>query len=441
MTNDAIGHRGVDGVCSAEEFDPVAYINAPRWQKVSLGLDRIEELLCGLGSPQKNLKFVHVAGTNGKGSTCSYIASVFQEAGYKVGLFTSPYLICFEERIRINGENISFADLDRVTRQVRRVAESMDEHPTEFELMTAVAFLHFAQQGCDIVVAEVGLGGRLDSTNVIEWPEVCVITRIGIDHVAVLGDTLSQIAGEKAGIIKRGSSVVSWPQDQEAQGVIEAVSSEQGAFLGTVSLDSLQVLPVERLSDGGMMRPFMYSGVCYATRLLGSYQPANAVVAIEACRVLAEKGWRISESDIAAGISKAQWPGRFQVVATSPDFVVDGGHNAQGARALADSLKDVFPGKKAVFVVGILADKEHGTMLKEVLPLAEAVVALTPPNPRALPADELVLEVSRICPDVPAEAADCIPSAIARARVLAGEGGLVVAFGSLYSIGDVMAAL
>lgn len=439
--NEAMERQDANVVNPSDDFDAVAYINAPRWQKVSLGLDRIEELLRGLGSPHKNLKFVHVAGTNGKGSTCSYVASVLEQAGYKVGLFTSPYLICFEERIRVNGENISSADLDRVTRRVRRVAESMDEHPTEFELMTAVAFLHFAQQGCDIVVAEVGLGGRLDSTNVIEWPEVCVITRIGIDHVAVLGDTLAQIAGEKAGIIKGGASVVSWPQEQEAQEVIEEISDEKGAFLTTVSLDTLQVLPVERLSGGGMIRPFMYDGVCYATRLLGSYQPANAVVAIEACRVLAKKGWHVSESDIASGIAKTEWPGRFQVVASSPDFVVDGGHNAQGARALADSLKDVFPGRKAVFVVGILADKEHETMLTEVLPLAQAVVALTPPNPRALPADELVLEINRIRPDVAAEVANSIPDAIGRARDIATESGLVVAFGSLYSIGDVMSAL
>lgn len=424
-----------------DDFDAVSYINAPRWQKVSLGLSRIEELLRGLGSPQRSLRFVHVAGTNGKGSTCAYVSSVLQESGCKVGLFTSPYLICFEERIRVNGENISSADLDRVTRQVRDVAESMDEHPTEFELMTAVAFLHFAQQGCDIVVAEVGLGGRLDSTNVIESPEVCVISRIGIDHVAMLGDTLAQIANEKAGIIKQGVPVVSWPQDPEAQEVVERVAKENEAALTTVSLDSLEVLPLERPGGDAAIRPFMYDGVCYATRLLGSYQPANAAVAIEACRVLAEQGWRIEETDIAAGIAKAQWPGRFQLVASSPDFVVDGGHNAQGARALADSLKDVFPGRKAVFVIGILADKDYDSMLSEVLPLADSVVALTPPNPRALSAEDLVGEVSRISPGLSACVASDIPDAIGRARDLAGADGLVVAFGSLYSIGDIMAAL
>ena len=198
------------------EFDPIAYINEPRWQQSRYGLERTQELLERLGRPQDRLKFVHVSGTNGKGSTCAFIESVLREAGYKTGLFTSPYIITFEERIRVNGENISLGDLRDVTIDVREHAEAMadetGEHPTEFELMTAVAFEHFARSGCDIVVAEVGLGGRLDSTNIIENPEACVIVRIGLDHTELLGDTMAAVATEKAGIIKPGAKVVSSPR-------------------------------------------------------------------------------------------------------------------------------------------------------------------------------------------------------------------------------------
>lgn len=184
-------------------FDPVAYINEPRWRSMSFGLERIEELLAKLGNPQDALRFVHVAGTNGKGSTCSFVSSILKESGYKVGLFTSPYIERFEERIRINGENISLQRLSEVTLKVKDAAEAMASHPTEFELMTAVAFTYFAEEKCDIVVAEVGLGGRLDSTNVIRTVEVCVFAPISYDHCALLGSTLYQIAGEKAGILRR----------------------------------------------------------------------------------------------------------------------------------------------------------------------------------------------------------------------------------------------
>ena len=203
-------------------FDPIAYINEPRWMESRLGLDRIRELLDRLGRPQDRLKFVHVAGTNGKGSTCAYLASILQAAGLRTGLFTSPYLITFEERIRVDGVNIALDQLAEVALLVKEQAEAMTDHPTEFELMTAVALVHFARQGCDIVVLEVGLGGRLDSTNVIDAPEAAVIARIGLDHTKLLGTALAAIAGEKAGIVKPGSAVVSWPQDAAAMAVVDA---------------------------------------------------------------------------------------------------------------------------------------------------------------------------------------------------------------------------
>ncbi len=427
-------------------FDPIAYINEPRWHNMSLGLGRIKELLHGLGDPHKSLRFVHVAGTNGKGSTCSYLAQILQEAGFKVGLFTSPYLINFEERIRVDGKSIPYEDLVRVTQRVRKVAEAMCEHPTEFELMTAVAFLYFKWSKVDIVVAEVGLGGRLDSTNVIERPELSLITSIGLDHVAVLGSTISQIAAEKAGIIKPGAPVLSWPQEPDAFEQVKRAAEEAGTPLFVPDFSSLQVIPVDARSKG-LVRPFYYKDAAFQTELLGSYQPSNAVMAIEAARILRKQGWAIDEEDIRRGIERTQWAGRFQLLPGKPDFVVDGGHNVQGAQALSESLSSVFPEKKAVFVVGVLADKQHRAMMEKVAPQAAAFVTITPPSPRALSAQELAAELAELVEglgcasgSLPIEAADDVETALARAFALAGEDGLVVAFGSLYSIGQIMAA-
>ena len=220
------------GAGAASAFDPVAYINEPRWQASRLGLERIRALLDRLGRPQDDLRFVHMAGTNGKGSVCTYLASVLQAAGYRTGLFTSPFILRFEERIRVDGADVSRDDLTRATLLVREQAEALaaetGDHPTEFELMCAVALVHFRAAGCDLVVLEVGLGGRLDSTNVIDAPEACVITRIGLDHTALLGDTLAAVAGEKCGILKPGVPVASWPQEPEALEVVRAACAAQG---------------------------------------------------------------------------------------------------------------------------------------------------------------------------------------------------------------------
>ena len=428
-------------------FDPIAYINEPRWQQSRLGLERITELLERMGRPQDRLKFVHVAGTNGKGSTCAYIAQTLQEAGYRTGLFTSPYIIDFEERIRVNGVNIPLDDLRDVTLFVREHSEAMaaatGEHPTEFELMTAVAFEHFARSGCDIVVCEVGLGGRLDSTNIIEAPEVCVITRIGLDHTEFLGDTPAAVASEKAGIIKQGSAVVSWPQDDEgAMAAIERAAERCG---GEVVVADLAQLEVGAVSAEGI-RSFTYRGKPYTTRLLGSYQPTNAALALEALMQMRKRGWNLPDEILAAGIANTSWPGRFEVVEAavgSPTVVVDGGHNPQGAEVLAESLRDVFDGKRIVFLMSVLADKDYPAMIDQVMPLAAAFVCSTPPNPRALAANDLVSEIkSRASdPDLPVEAAASFSEAMKKAREIAGPEGIVCAFGSLYSISEIKKTL
>lgn len=433
------------------DFDPIAYINTPRWQASRLGLERIRELLGRLGRPQDRLKFVHVAGTNGKGSICAYLASILGAAGYCTGMFTSPYIERFEERIRVDGVMISPDELRDVTLAVREHAEAMAEetgdHPTEFELMTAVALEHFARCGCDIVVLEVGLGGRLDSTNVIDAPEACVIARIGLDHTALLGNTLAAIAGEKAGIVKEGSAVVSWPQEPEAMAVIEHAAAEHGCELRVPDFAQLEEGAVKWEDGASPFRPFSYKEWAdLRTGILGSYQPQNATVALEAVDVLRGRGWRIPDEAVRAGVAQTRWPGRFKIVegGSSPDgfaIVVDGGHNPQGARALADSLAEVFPGRKPVFVIGVLEDKDYPRMLEDVLPLGSAFVCVTPDNPRALPAHKLARAIRWTGQDLlgcsacvnPVVARD-FEDAIRRARELAGPDGLICAFGSLYSV-------
>ena len=360
-------------------FDPIEYINTPSWQTVSLGLSRISELLNGLGRPQDSLRFVHVAGTNGKGSTCAFIASVLERAGYRVGLFTSPALYCFEDRLRVNGVNITSDELLRATQQVREVADAMDEHPSEFELLTAVAFCHFVHKDCDIVVTEVGLGGRLDSTNVIDTPEVSVITPISFDHCSLLGDTLPAIAREKAGIIKPGVPVVSAPQESCVLEVIKRVAQSEHT--------TVEVVDPSRIM--GTEADFSYkerSGLSLG--LSGSFQLTNAACALDTIDVLKQAGWSISETAIREGLQAAVWPGRFETVSEDPLIIFDGGHNVSGMEALARSLDQTYPDRYRIVLTGVLADKDYETMAHILAGFADEVFTVTPSNSRALSADD-----------------------------------------------------
>lgn len=460
-------------------FDPVAYINEPRWRHSKLGLERMRALLGVLGNPQDSLRFVHVAGTNGKGSVCAYLASILQAAGFRTGLFTSPYIVEFAERIRVDGCNIDDAALLEATLAVRDAAEAvaarLGEHPTEFELMCAVALEHFKRSGCDIAVMEVGLGGRLDATNAIPAPAVAVIARIGLDHTELLGDTPAAIAREKAGIVKPGSAVVTWPQeDAGALQAIREAAAAAGDPLTIVDFSSLECGAIQagadiperhallgregiaarvpdfaapgaaaapapnRAPDSGpaLWRPFRFQGADYRTALLGTYQPFNAAVALAAADALVDCGFAIDGEAKRRGIAETRWPGRFQLLqAGPPPLVADGGHNPQGARALADSLRDAFPGRKAVFIMGVLADKDYPAMIDEVAPLAKAFLCLAPPNPRALPASELAAAIRSRAGDIPVEAAAAPEEALAKARRLATPEDVIAAFGSLYTLG------
>ena len=413
--------------------EALEYIHAVQWAGHKPGLSRTRTLLAALGDPHKTLKFVHVAGTNGKGSTAAMLASCLQAAGYRVGLFTSPFINRFNERIQINGEQIPDEALVQLVEQARPAADAMTDIPTEFEIITALGMLWFARQQCDIVVLEVGLGGTLDSTNVIDPPECAVITALGMDHVKELGPTLADIAAAKAGILKPGSPAVSYGGVPEADAVIARVAKEQHAPLTVVDFSKLRF-------DGGDLDEvtFDFDGLDgVRLPLIGSYQPRNAAVAITALRVLRGRGWDIPEQAIRKGLETVKWPGRFELLRRAPAFVLDGSHNAHGMRATVQSLRDRFPGEKFVFLLSIMADKDVDEMLDLLAPLAKQFVTVAAHTPRALPAETLAEAIRTR--SIPAEAAPGIKEGVARAVELGGQGP-VCALGTLYFSGEVREA-
>ena len=409
------------------------YIHAVQWAGHKPGLSRTRTLLAALGDPHKKLRFVHVAGTNGKGSTAAMLASCLHAAGYRVGLYTSPFINRFNERIQVDGEQIPDDALVRLVERVRPAAEAMSDVPTEFEIITALGMLWFAEEKCDIVVLEVGLGGTLDSTNVIDPPECAVITALGMDHVKELGPTLADIAAAKAGIIKPGSPVVSYGGVPEADAVIARTAEEKHAPLTVVDFSRLNV-------EGGSLDAvtFDFDGLDgIRLPLIGSYQPKNAALAITALRVLRGRGWDIPDSAIRTGLEQVSWPGRFELLRHAPAFLLDGSHNAHGMRATVQSLRDRFPGQKFVFLLSIMADKDVDEMLVLLLPLAEQFVTVAAHTPRAMPAETLAEHIR--ARGGRAEAAADIPAGVARAVELGGNGP-VCALGTLYFSGDVRQA-
>lgn len=411
--------------------EAVEYMNSTAWFGGAPGLDRIKALTEAIGSPQKRLRFVHIAGTNGKGSCAAMTASVLRAAGYKTGLFTSPYLCRFNERMQVNGEQISDEALTLAAELVKKAADAMEDKPTAFELMTAAAFAWFAAEECDIVVLEAGLGGRLDATNIIDAPEAEVIMNIGLDHTAVLGDTVEKIAAEKAGIIKAGTVCVSYQQEKSVSAVLRAKCDEVGAKL--VEADFAKISPEFDSLEGQV---FVYKDRVCAIPLLGAHQQKNAAVVTELIDVLRKRGWKIDDEAVEHGLYAVSWPGRFEVLSDDPYFVVDGGHNPQCAAAVADNLKRYFPNDRRVLLLGFLKDKDYKTMLGMLLPLGDAFVCVTPDSPRALPAEELRDMIDAA--GKPARACYSIRDAVTEAVTLA-ENGMVCACGSLYTVGEIRA--
>lgn len=415
--------------------EAIEYIRSVKWLGSKPGLSRIRELLQRLGNPQKSLKFVHVAGTNGKGSTCAMISSVLCTAGYRVGMHTSPYISRFNECMRVCGEMVSDEEITELVEIVRPAAEAMDDHPTEFELITALAMLYFKRQNCDIVVLEVGLGGELDSTNVIDTPELAVIAAIGLDHTAQLGNTIEQVASAKAGIIKPGGDVVVYGAEPEALAVFEKKCESVGARLTRVDFSRLTVRELSLESALADFEPYKSLRI----PLAGAYQPKNMALAVTALEVLRKKGWNITDDALRRGLENVAWPGRFELLSRDPVVILDGAHNVHGVKAACDGFDALFPSQKLVILMGVMADKDVSNMVALLASHAAAFVTVTPHNDRALPGEKLAELIQSH--GVPAYACGSIEHGVREALRLAREHGApIAALGSLYFSADIRRA-
>ena len=411
------------------------YIHSVSWKGSVPGLSRISALLDLMGHPERKCRFIHVAGTNGKGSTCAMLASIFRKAGYRTGLYTSPYLIDFNERIEVDGTMISNDELCEVTEYVRPLADSLADKPTEFELITAIGFEYFARRACDIVVCEVGMGGEFDATNVIPAPEVAIICNIGLDHTAILGDTLEKIAATKSGIIKPGCDAILYRSTPSVEKVVEEHCEKVGARLHKADFDSIKPISADLFGQIFDWESFKELKL----PLLGEHQLDNAAVVLTAVEVLRGRGWKLTEANIREGLRDVVWHGRFEILRRDPLFIVDGGHNPQCIEALVKSVKTYLPGREITVLTGVLADKDFHCMYKDAAEFAKEFITVTPGNPRALPADKLAEYLKGFVKPVTAceSVADGVRLAVERAK----KDGVVLCYGSLYMLGEVYAAV
>lgn len=415
--------------------EALEYIHSISWTFCKPGLERIEKLCEAIGNPQKKLKFVHVAGTNGKGSFCSMLSSILVAEGYKVGLYTSPYIKVFNERMRINGENIPDQKLADLTERVKPIADAMTDRPTEFELITAIAFLYFAEEECDIVVLEAGMGGRLDSTNVIDTPALSVITGISLDHTAFLGDTVEKIAAEKAGIIKKKIPVLFGGEDESAAEVISSRAAEMGCEFSRPDYTR-----IENLSSTLRGTRFEYKGRRVKLNLLGLYQPRNASLVLEAVELLRKTGMNISEASVDEGFENARWPARFEIINHLPLMIFDGAHNPEGIASAVESIKYYFGKEKVIVVSGVLRDKDYNYIAARLSEISSAAYTITPDNKRALTGEEFASLLSAL--GVKATPSENIGEALRLATAHADRSGeAIVCLGSLYTYVDVTAEL
>ena len=410
------------------------------------GLDVIRELLSRLGNPQDKLQFVHIAGTNGKGSTLAFISTILQCAGYRVGRYSSPRVFEYEEFVQVNGVNIEKEAFCRYTEQAKTAIVSMEkdgiERPSLFEVETVIGFLYFVEKQCDVVVLECGLGGRDDATNVVDRVLCNVLAPIGLDHMGILGSTLAEIATAKAGIIKSDAPVCVGRQEKEAMDVIRAACAKTKSPLYVVDASRRKVYRdvdasgKPRLQLRFDYREFSDLRVC----LLGRYQADNACLAIEVVRALNQAGLSISEEALRKGLETAVWPGRFEVIGTDPLVILDGAHNPHGMRRLKESLEYYFSGKHLYGIMGVLADKAYGEECEMIAPLFEKFFTITPPNnPRALQAEKLAEDLKTYHSDV--TACETIEEAVEGACRVARAEDVILIFGSLSYIGEACQAV
>ena len=414
------------------------YIHGINWSFCKPGLERIEKLCEGLGHPERELKFIHVAGTNGKGSFCAMTEAILRAAGYKTGLYTSPYILDFNERMRVGGENISNDELVELTELVRPIADAMADKPTEFELITAIAFEYFHRHACDVVVLEVGLGGRLDSTNIINSPLLSVITGIDFDHTNLLGNTIQEIALEKGGIIKKGCPSLYGGIDNSACRTLSTVAALRNSEFFAVDYSRLSV---QSYSPNGTVFSF---GALKELRLalLGTYQPENAATVLTAMELLNASGsLQISEEAIREGLAKVRWVARFERLNQSDPIVLfDGAHNPQGIRHAVKSISLYFPDQQINVLSGVMADKDYDGMIEAVKPIARRVFTVTPNNPRALSAKAYAEQFRNH--GIDAAHFDCVRDGVHEAIEDARKNGIpLVCLGSLYLYSELSEAV
>lgn len=428
-----------------QEFD--LFIERVSVKGSIMGLESINELLDRMGHPEDKLRFIHIAGTNGKGSVLAFTSTILKCAGYKVGRYISPVIERYNEKIQVNGKSISNEDLYDGMEFIKKHCDNMVADgkgcPTLFEIETALAFWYFMKQQVDIVVLETGMGGRDDATNVIPAPEVAVLTSISRDHMAILGNTLTEIATVKAGIIKKGCHVVSAIQDAEACAVIDNICKEQSINVRYAEFPT-------KIKYGLEKQTFDYKGYKkIEISLCGTYQPDNAALALEIISALRERGYDIPEKAVRRGFIETKWVGRFTVLSKKPLFIMDGAHNVAAAKELRRSIELCIPSKPLIFIMAMFGDKEYEKVIEETAGLASFIIATaTPDNPRALPAVDLAKAIARVNPNV--TTADSIEEAAEMALVLSGFDGTpeakkmagrcaIIAFGSLSYLGRLKA--
>ncbi|MDY4906972.1 MAG: folylpolyglutamate synthase/dihydrofolate synthase family protein [Oscillospiraceae bacterium] len=395
----------------------------------------MRELLHRLGDPQNELKFIHISGTNGKGSVLAYLSTILSGAGYRTGRYISPTLFSYRERIQVDGEYIEKESLACHVTAIAAAAEDMQKaglpSPTVFEIETALAFLYFKEKRCDIVTLEVGCGGLLDATNVITTTLMEVIASISMDHTDLLGDTLAKIAAQKAGIIKPDTMVVSAQQKSEAAQVIEDTCKEQHCTLQMV--DESKISNVHYGAEGQTFSYKTWENV--AISLAGSYQIKNAALALEGVEALRKLGYALSDQQVREGLLHTAWRGRFTTLRRDPTVIIDGAHNPAAALELKESLERYFPGKTLYFVMGMFKDKDYAQVIDLTAPLARHIITVeTPGNPRAMPARELAEAVGKVNPSV--EWADSVAHGVEKALAMAGKEDAVIVFGSLSFLGE-----
>lgn len=414
----------------------VEYIHSLQKFGIRPGLSRMDAVLCALGNVQDTLRFVHVAGTNGKGSTATAVARSLSCAGYKTGLYTSPYVVDFLERVQVDGSPVQrelFAGC--VTRVKEASAVLAEDSLTEFEAITCAALLCYAQAGCDVVVLETGLGGRLDATNVIKNPMLCIITSISLDHTAILGDTLAKIAYEKCGIIKHGVNVICSPcQPAQALEVIKDTVQLRGCTL-TVPDEAAACIIKSDITGS----EFLYDNSQWRVNMAGEHQVRNMLCVIEALKLLKEYCPLVNDEAVHAGIAATTLPARIQILSQSPLVIIDGGHNPDGVLALTSALVPALKGRSLTVILGMMADKDVCTCVKTLCSLAQRVVCVTVNNPRAIKAGELAALAGQYCDDV--RICDDARAAYAAQLSSASQDEVLLVSGSLYLAGEILQGL